>query len=115
MKMWMLLSNNHALSDKSVDGQDDHGHSDSGGSVVDLPLCDLDDKSFHNTVDDLEDSTQGQDQHVTENNGYEEIKKKRFIGKEFYLVVIWNIIYLGQSFQARNTDVGLIKTSYHQH
>ena len=63
------------LSDKSVDGQDDHEHSDSGSSVVDLPFCDLDDKSFHDTVDDLEDNTQGQDQPVTENNGYEKIKK----------------------------------------
>ena len=45
------------LSDKSVDGQDDHEHSDSGSSVVDLPFCDLDDKSFHDTVDDLEDNT----------------------------------------------------------
>ena len=63
------------LSDKSVDGQDDHEHSDSGSSVVDLPFCDLDDKSFHDTVDDLEDNTQGQDQPVTEHNGYEKIKK----------------------------------------
>ena len=63
------------LSDKSVDGQDDHEHSDSGNSVVDLPFCDLDDKSFHDTVDDLEDNTHGQDQPVTENNGHEIIKK----------------------------------------
>ena len=63
------------LSDKSVHGQDDHEHSDSGSRVVDLPFCDLDDKSFHDTVDDLEDNTQGQDQPVTEHNGYEKIKR----------------------------------------
>ena len=61
---------------KSEDSRDNRDHSNGGGGGyggVDLPFSDLDDESLRDTVEDLEDPTQIQDQPVIENNSYEGI------------------------------------------
>ena len=50
------------LLNKSEESCDDRDNSDDGGGVVHLPFSDLDDNSLRNDVDNLEDTTQSQDQ-----------------------------------------------------
>ena len=46
-----MLFGNKPLLDKSEDNRNEHA--DSGGSVVDVPFSDLDDKSLRDTVEDI--------------------------------------------------------------
>ena len=79
MVVWIMTlsvaTQEQPLLDKSEESSDDRANSDDGGGVVDLPFSDLDNESLRDTMEDLEDTTQIQDQPIIENNSYEGIKK----------------------------------------